>query len=135
MGRRGRVRGGGGRQIQDLAGLGAHLGRIHKAIAAHPDLIIGHRQIRDHIAALVVGDDHAGEFGGQVGGLGDDPDARFRPIGATNHAADVVGVNGDNGGFLGQGAGHGDGRGRDKGRDGRPQKESVVPSHSFLPRF
>ena len=68
------------REIELLAGLGAHLRQVDEAIAAHPDLIVRGRKIGNDVAALVVGDDAPGEAGRQVGGLGDHPDAGFRPL-------------------------------------------------------
>jgi hypothetical protein len=41
---------------------------------------------------VVVGDDHAGELGGQICGLRDHPHAGFGAAGAANHTADVVGI-------------------------------------------
>ena len=38
-------------QVQSLARRGSHLWRIHQAIAAHPDVVIGLRQIRDDVTA------------------------------------------------------------------------------------
>ena len=133
MGRRGRVRRRSGGHVQDLAGLGAHFGRIHEAIAAHPDFVIGYRQIRDHIAALVVRHDHAGKFGGKIRGLGDDPDASLRPIGATHHAADVIRVDGHDGGRFGQSAASGKWRCRHKRGYSCAQKERGFQFHLVLP--
>ena len=90
----GRLHGG---VVEDVAGLDAHLRRVDEAVAAHPDLIVGDRQIGDDVAALIVGDDAAGEAGRQIGRLGDHPDAGFRPARAGDDAADVVGIDGDGG--------------------------------------
>ena len=133
MRRRSCVWRGGGGHVQDLARLGAHLCGIHEPVAAHPDLIIGHRKIGDQITSLIVRHDDAGEFGGQVRGLGDHPYASFRPIGAAHHAADVVIVNGDDRGGLGEGLDAGERRGHTKSGCRRAQKESGFQSHAFLP--
>ena len=90
MRRRGRIRRDHRGVIERLAGLGAHLRRVDQPVAAHPDLIIAERQIRDDVAALVVGDHALGVAGRQVGGLGDHPHAGFGPVRARDHAADVV---------------------------------------------
>ena len=79
-------------EIEMHAGLGAHFRRIDQAVAAHPDAVIGIRQIGNEIAALVVGNDDARELGRQFGGLGDHPDAGLRPLRAGHHAADALGA-------------------------------------------
>jgi hypothetical protein len=68
-----------GGQIEPLAGLGAHLRRVDQTVAAHPDAVIGLRQVRHQIAALIVGHDDAPEPCRQLGGLDDDPDTPSRP--------------------------------------------------------
>ena len=96
MRRCGLVRRRNSREIDLLAGLGAQLGRIHQPVAAHPDGVVHvRRQVRDHIAALVVGDDDLGEFRRQLRRLRDHPDAGLRAVGPEHHAADVVIVDGD----------------------------------------
>ena len=83
-------------EIDLLAGLGAQFGRIHQPVTADPDLVVHlRRQVGDHVAALVVGDDDLGEFRRQFGGLRDHPHAGFRPVRTAHHAADVVVVDGD----------------------------------------
>ena len=77
------------RQIEHLARRRLHLRRIDEPVAAHPDVVIRLRQIGHHVAALIVGDDDLGEFGGQVGRFRDHPDAGFRSLGAGDHAAEV----------------------------------------------
>ena len=67
-------------RLSDLAGLAVDLGGVDEAIAAHPDLVIGLRQIGQHVAALVVGHHDLGELGRQVGRLGDHPDAGLRAV-------------------------------------------------------
>ena len=44
------------------------------------------------IAALIVGHDDLGEFGRQIGGLGDHPDAGFGPVRAGDDAAQIAGA-------------------------------------------
>ena len=70
------------------------LRRIDEPVAAHPHVVGRVRQVRHDVAALVVGDHGAVEPGRQVHGLGDDPDARLRPVGPGHHPADVVVVDG-----------------------------------------
>jgi len=94
--RRGRVVGGGhGSEVELLAGLGINLRRIDETIAAHPQRILGLRQIRHHVAALVVGDHAAREPGAEIVGFRDDPYAGLGAVGSAHHAADVVIVDGD----------------------------------------
>ena len=50
--RRRRVRRRHRRQVEQLARRGLHLGRIDEAVAAHPDAVIGLRQIGNDVAAL-----------------------------------------------------------------------------------
>ncbi len=89
------IRRGHGCVIELLTGLGAQLGRVDEPVSAHPDLIIRDRQVRDDIAALIVGHDDARELRRQVGGFGDHPHAGFGlPVGRAHHAADVVVVDG-----------------------------------------
>jgi len=100
--RRGRVIGRGHRlQVDLVAGPGLRFGGIHQAVAAHPDRIIGLRQIRQHIAAGIVGDHDLGIFGGQILGFGDHPDAGFRAMRPRDRAADVIGVDRHLGGLGG----------------------------------
>jgi hypothetical protein len=89
---RGRLIGRGHRsQIEELARLGAQLRRIDQTVAANPHLIVHVlRQVRDHKAALVVGDHNLGEFCRQLGCLCNHPDARFGSRGTAHEAADVV---------------------------------------------
>ena len=82
------------RMVDDLAGLALHLGGIDKAVAAHPNVIIRLGQIGDDIAALIIGHHAADEAHAQLARLGDDPDARLRPLGAGDHPADVIIVDG-----------------------------------------
>ena len=77
---------------RSLPGSAIYLGRVDEAVAAHPDLVFGLRQIRDHVAAALVGDSDLGEAGAEIAGLGDDPDAGLRAEAARNDSADVVAV-------------------------------------------
>src|SRR5262249_11521320 len=52
-------------------------------------------QVWDHVPARLIADDDPGEFGGQIVGLGDHPDASLRSVRAAHNAADVVAVDGD----------------------------------------
>ena len=64
-----------------LPGCHALLGRIHQAIAAHPDAVGGLGQIGNDETAAIVGDHDLGELGGKLCCLGDHPDAGFGPLG------------------------------------------------------
>ena len=90
------VFGGGGRarrhhrvQIEKAAGRGANLRRVDQAVATHPHAVLGPRQIRQHVAPLVVGDDDPRELRRQLVRLRDHPDSGFRPVGAPHDAAEV----------------------------------------------
>ncbi len=65
---------------------------VHQAVASDPDLVGGLRQLRQQVAAGVVGDDDLAELRGQIGGFRDHPHAGFRALRIGDHAADVVGV-------------------------------------------
>ena len=83
-------------QIDLLAGLGAQFWRIHQPVTADPDLVVHlRRQVGDHVAALVVGDDDLGEFRRQLRGFRDHPDAGLGPVRTAHHPADVVIVDGN----------------------------------------
>jgi len=84
-----------GGQVELLAGLAVDLGRVDEAIAAHPDLVFRLREVGDHVATLIVGDDHLGHSGAEVGRFGNHPHAGFRPARPGDHAAEIVGVDGD----------------------------------------
>ena len=77
-------------EVEDLAGRGRDLGRVDEPVAAHPDVVVGLRQIGQHVAALIVGDHDLGELGRKIGGLGDHPDAGLRPVRAGDHAAEIA---------------------------------------------
>ena len=122
------------REIDLLAGLGAPLGRIHQPVAAHPDGIVHiRRQVRDHVTALIVGDDDLGEFCRQLGGFRDHPDAGLRAVGSGYHAADVVIVDCDRRWLL-----------RMRRRDGQAEhacrrsqgerEQDPIEIHGFSPR-
>ena len=66
------------------------LGRIDQAVAAHPDVVRGVRQLRQHEAALVVGHDDLGELRLELVRLGDHPDSGLRAGAALDDAADVT---------------------------------------------
>ncbi len=77
-------------EIEDFSGRRPHLRGIDQAVAAHPDAVGGLRQFRQDVAAFTVGDDDLGEFGGQVGGFRDHPDAGLRALGAAHDPAEVA---------------------------------------------
>ena len=76
-------------EVDDLARLSLHLGRIDQPIAAHPYVIIGLRKIGQHIAALVVGDHDLDQVGGKVFRFRDHPDAGFRTPWSAHDAAEI----------------------------------------------
>ena len=80
-----------GSQVDVLAGDGVDFRRIDEAVAAHPNLVFGFRQVGQDVAALVVGHHDLGVTGGEIVGLRDHPDARFRTVRPRDHAADIVG--------------------------------------------
>src|SRR5215813_8775415 len=84
-----------GCEIEPLARLRTHLRRVDQAVAAHPDAVIGLWQVRDEIAALILGNHDAPELGRQLGGLSDDPHTRFATLGAGDNAADVLSADRD----------------------------------------
>ena len=117
------------RQIELLAGLALHLRRVDEAVAAHPDVVIGFRQIGDHVAALVVGDDDLDVAHRQIARFRDHPDAGLRAAGAAHDAADVIVVDR----HLLRAHGRGE---RDCGRKGRCNTElSLENPHLSLPMF
>src|SRR5260370_1039377 len=65
--------------------------RVHDCTesAAHPHVEAGLRNVGNHVTAAVVGDDHLGELGGEVGGLRDDPNASFRTVGTGAHTTEI----------------------------------------------
>jgi hypothetical protein len=82
-------------EIEQPARLASHFGGIDEAIATHPDAVSGFGKIGHDIAALIIGNDHSGEPGRQVGGLGNDPDTGFRTVRPRHHAADIIGIDGN----------------------------------------
>ena len=82
-------------QVEQLAGSGLHLRRIHQPVAAHPHGVARLRKIGQEIASLIVGDHDPHEPGRQVAGFRDDPDSRLRSVGAAHDSADVVVVDAD----------------------------------------
>ena len=65
-------------------------GGVAQAVTAHPDLVVRGRQIRDDVAALIVGDDDSGEAGLEGVRLRDHPHAAFGSLRARNDAADII---------------------------------------------
>ena len=89
FGRRSRARRHGRLEIQRPSGLGLHLRGIHQAISANPHVVARPRQIRDRIAAALVGHHDLREARRQVGRFGNDPNARFRAVGARHDAREI----------------------------------------------
>ena len=81
--------------VQTLPRLRGRLGAVNQAIAPCPHLVACRRQIRHDEAAAVVGHDALDVADGQVPRFGNHPDAGLRSLGAGDHAADVVVVDGD----------------------------------------
>src|SRR6516162_2232618 len=75
-------------EIEPLTRLCPHLRRVDQPVATHPDIVIGLRQVRQQIAALIVGHDYATELRRQLGCLGDDPNPRLAALRARDDAAD-----------------------------------------------
>ena len=75
-----------------LAWGGRRPGRVDQAVAADPHAVGCGREVREHVAAIIVGRYDPNEPGREVGGLGDNPDAGFWSLGAGYYAADVVAV-------------------------------------------
>ena len=88
-------------RFRSLPGRGLNLRRIHQPVAAHPHAVIGLRQIGHEVAAAIVGDHDLDELGRQVGRFRDDPDARFRPLRAGDHTAEIPAADADSVGGLG----------------------------------
>ena len=86
------LRGGGRRYLQGelVARARRVLPGVDQAVAAHPHLVVGVRQVRDQEPPVVAGDDDLAERGLEVIGLRDDPDARLATAGAPHDAGDVV---------------------------------------------
>jgi hypothetical protein len=76
-------------EVHDLARLGLDLGGVDKPVAAHPHAVFGLRQLRKHVAALVVGDHDLGHPGGELGRLCNHPHASLRPIRPGDDAAEI----------------------------------------------
>ena len=82
------------RVVQHLPRLRPQTRRIDQTVAAHENLVIGDRQIRDDITPLLVRHDAFGVAGGKVRGLGNHPDPALGAIWACDETADVVCING-----------------------------------------
>ena len=78
-----------------LSRLCRRLGAVDEAVAARPDLVIRRREIGNDEPATIVRHDALDVADGQVARFRDDPDARFRALGAHDNAADVVVVDSD----------------------------------------
>ena len=103
-GRRGRGRSRGG-QIDQSSRRGGHLGAVDEAIAARPHGVVGLRQIGHDEPALVVRDNALDVAHLEVARFRDHPDAGLWTARASDHASDIVVVNGDSRSAL-LGVGH-----------------------------
>ena len=63
---------------------------VDEAVAAHPELVAGVRQVGHEKPAVVAGDDDLAERGLEVAGLGDHPYPGLAAAGAPHDAADVL---------------------------------------------
>src|SRR6266487_2507242 len=117
-----------GGQVHGLSRSRRHLGRVDQAVAAHPHSVRRLGKVGYQVASLVVGHDDADELRGQVAGLGDHPDARFRPVRAGDHTADVIGVDASCLGGEGGGTETGDETNHygDAAASNRPHVSSIV---------
>ena len=120
------------REIELLAGLGAHLRRVYQPKTAHPNLVVRVRQVRNDVAALIVRDDDLGILGRQLGRLRDYPDAGFRPARTGDHAADVVIVDRDRRLLRVGRCRHGN-RHRGDADGGNRRKQNLSQTHLVLP--
>ena len=77
-------------QVDNLAGHGLNLLRIHEPIASYPHFVVGLGKLRQYVAPAIISDHDLHEFGRQVSRFRDHPNASFRPIRAADHAADGV---------------------------------------------
>ena len=82
------------RQVEHGARIGLHLLGIHQAVAPHPHVVGGRRQVGHQVAAVVIRDHDLGVPRRQLPRLGDHPDARFGAAGTGDDAGDVVVVHG-----------------------------------------
>ena len=77
-------------EIERCARLCIHMRGINEAVAAHPNLVFRFRQIRQRIAPGIIGHDHLCKTRRQILRLGDDPHARFRPLGPAHDARNII---------------------------------------------
>ena len=112
-------------QVERLARPGVGRRRIGEAVAAHPDLVPGVREIRQHVPSFVVRHDDLDEPGGEVVGLRDHPDPRLGTVRAADDAPDVVAVDGDGRLARGDGAAAGEQTGRGQRPGGEDGEEST----------
>ena len=117
-----------GRQRQHAARRRFDLGRIHQAIAPHPDVVVGARQIRHEESTLVIGHDRLDQARREFRRFGDDPDPRLRPVRPRDNAPDVIVVDG----HLSTGAlaGTGDRQSCDDEREDGDRREREVEESS-----
>ena len=92
--RRLRVRRRNRRQIENLARRRLDFRRVDEPVAANPHVVVCLRKVGDQVAALIVGDHDFDQACGQLPGFRDHPDARLGAARSSDHAADVVIVDG-----------------------------------------
>ena len=82
-------------QVQHSAGRRLNFGRVHQAVAAHPNHVICSGKIRDNVSSSIVCNDDLGEFGRTVGCFRDNPDAGLRTIRSGHRANNIVAADAD----------------------------------------
>src|SRR5581483_1607999 len=78
------------RDVHELPRLAGRLRAVDEPVSARPHRVARTRQIRNHVAALIVGDNNLDVANWKIVRLGDDPDAGFRSARPGDDAADVV---------------------------------------------
>src|SRR6266851_6645493 len=80
-------------QVDDLPRHRLYLRRINQAVASYPHVVIRLGKIRHHVAASIIGNYDFRELGGKIGRLRNHPHARFRPLSAGDHSAEISAAN------------------------------------------
>src|SRR5215510_3273179 len=95
FGSRGCCRRTNGVQIQVLPGCRPHLRRVDQAVSANPNVIRRPWQLRNNVAAEIIGDDHFGELGRKVGRFRYHPYTRLWPAWTRDHTTNICGADSD----------------------------------------
>jgi hypothetical protein len=83
------------RQRERLPRCRLHRLRIHQAVSSNPHFVIRLRQIRNQIAAAIVGNDNFSKLRWQIGSLSNHPYASLGTFRTGHRASDVVSTDGD----------------------------------------